>query len=133
MDIFYFNINMHLLAFFFISSFIIIFISFFPSFSSLILNLLFLITSSSDVRFIIRMFLWLTHSIDFRETVAVSWILYFVLHIFLRIMLGLIKKSLCFLLLDYTSIGALKPVMRLVFWFLCNFQYLLRINLFACN
>ena len=133
MNIFHFNINMYHLSFLFISSVTTIFIYFFLSFSSLILNLLFSITFSFDVRFTIRLFLWLTHSTDFRKTASDNQILHFVLHIFLRTMSGSMKESLYFLWLDYTFIGALKPVMWSVFWFLCNFQYLLRINLFACN
>ena len=129
MDIFYFTINMHHLPFFFISSVIIIFISFFLSFSSLILNLLFLITFSSDVRFTICLFLWLTHNTDFRKTVPVCQILHFVLHIFLRIMLGSMKESLYFLWLDYTFIGALKPVMRSVFLILLLYSIIFSIFL----
>ena len=140
MDIFHFNISMHLLPFFFTSSASSFFLHFFLSFSHflpLILNLLFLITSSSDVRFIIRLFLWLTHSTDFRKTISVSQILHFVLHIFLRTMSGSMKESLYFLWLDYTFIGALKPMMRSVFLILLLyytiFSISLRINLLAWN
>ena len=117
MDIFHFNISMHFLPFFFTSSsssFSFSSLSFFH-FLSLIFNLLFLITSSSDVHFLIRLFLLLTHSTDFRKTASDNQILHFVLHIFLRTMSGSMKESLYFLWLDYTFIGALKPVLRSVF------------------
>ena len=111
------------------------FFSFFIS--SLNFNFLFLITSSSDVRFTVRQFLWLTHSVDFKETIPDSRIHHFVLHIFLRTISGSMKENLCFLCLDYISIGALKLEMRSVFSdfsvLFCNFQYLLRINWLACN
>ena len=93
------------------------FFSFFIS--SLNFNFFYLITYSSDVRFTVRQFLWLTHSVDFREIVPDSRIHHFVLHIFLRTMSGSMKESLYFLWFDFTFIGVLKPVIRSVFWFLC--------------
>ena len=122
MDIFHFNISITFLPFSFHFFEHIIFISFFSFISSSIFNFLFLISSLSYVRFSIRQFLWLTHSVDFREIVPDNRIHFFVLHIFLKTMLGSMKESLYFLWLDYTSIEALKPVMRSVFWFLCFIQ-----------
>ena len=137
MDIFHFNIKiLFSFSFHFLSrpSLSISFISFI---FSQIFNFLSLITSSSDVRFLIRQILWLTHSVYFRETVPENQIHFFVLHIFLRTMSGSMKENLCFLCLDYISIEALKLEMRSVFSefsvLFCNFQYLLRINWFLCN
>ena len=119
MDICHFNISMHFLPFFSLHRhhyfhFPLSFFHFLP----LIFNFLFLITSSSDVRFLICLFLWLTHNTNVRETALDNQILHFLLHIFLSIMLGSMKESLYFLWLDYSFIRALKPVMRSVFWFL---------------
>ena len=137
MDIFHFNINIHLLPFFFISSVTTIFISFLFFIFFFDLESFFSITYSFDVWFTIHLFLWLTHSTDFREIVPVSRILHFALHIFLKTILGSMKESLHFLWLDYTSIEALKPVMRSVFLipllYSAIFSILLRINLLACN
>ena len=114
-----------------ISSFAFLLHFFFFLFS-LISIFLFLITSSSDVRFLIRLIQWHTHSTDFMEIVLDNQILLLLLHIFHRTMLSSMRENLYFLWLDYTFIGTLKPVMRLVFWFICfysaNFQHLLRIN-----
>ena len=88
-------------------------------FLPLIFNLLFLITSSSDVWFLIRLFLWLTHSTDFRETALDNQILHFLLHIFHRIMWDSMRENWYFPWLICTFIGALKPVMRSVFLFFC--------------
>ena len=104
----------------------------FSSFSLWFLNFLFLITSSSDVWFLIRLILWRTHSIDFLEIALDNQIRYFLLHIFHRIMWGSMRENWYFPWPVCTFIGALRPAMRLVSWLLCfipqNFQHLLRIN-----
>ena len=96
---------------------------------SLIFNFLFLITSLSDVRFLIRLILWITHSTNFMETTPDNQIHYFLLHIFLRILLGLMKESLYFLWHDYIFTGVLRLVMRLVFWFLWFYSAIFHICL----
>ena len=138
MDIFHFNISITFLPFsFHFFEHIIFLFLFFLSFSSSIFNFLLLITSSSDVRFLIRQILWLTHNLYFRETVPDNWIHFFVLHIFLRTILGSMKGNLYFLYLDYPSTGALKLEMRSIFLisllYSVIFSISLRINLLACN
>ena len=86
------------------------------------LNLLFLITSSSNVRFLIRPIPWCTHSSDFLGIALDNQIHHSLLYIFHRIMWGSMRESLHLLWLDYTFIGVLRPVMRLVFWFLCFYS-----------
>ena len=106
MDIFYYNINMHFLIF---PSFPDLSTSSFPfsSFSLWFLNFLFLITSSSNVWFLIRLILWRTHSTD-------NQIHYFLLHIFHRIMWGSMRENWYFPWPVCTFIGALRSAMRLV-------------------
>ena len=132
MDIFHFNIKI-IFSFPFIFSRPSPFICSFLSFSSQIFNFLSLITFSSDVRFSIRLFLWLTHSMNFREVVPASQIPHSVLRIFLRTMLGSMKENLYFLCPDYTFTGALKLEMRSVFLIFLFYSTIFNIYLGLIN
>ena len=111
----------------------IIFISSFFSFSLWFLNFL-LLNTSFDVRFLIRLILWCTHSTDFLGITPDNQIHHFSLHIFHRIMWGLMRENLFFLWPVCTT--SLKPAMRLVSWLpyfiLQNFSICLEL-IFACN
>ena len=137
MDICHFNI--FFISFFFSrssSSFFLLFFSFLFIFSWFLI-FLFLITSSFDVRFLICLILWLTHSIDYVEVVPDNQIYLFFLHIFLRIMLDSMRENLYFHWPVCTSTGALRMVMRSVFllfhFYSANIQHCLGLIYFACN
>ena len=86
----HFNKNMHFVYFISISRPIIFIISF----TSLISQLLFFITSSSDVQFLIRLILWHTHSTDFLGIAPDNQIHYSLLHIFPQNCVGLNEREL---------------------------------------
>ena len=90
----------------------------FLSFSLWFPNLLFLITSSSDIWFLICLILWRTDCTNILGIAPDNQIHHFLLHIFHRIMWGLMRENWFFLWLVCTFTGALRLAMRLVFLFL---------------
>ena len=129
MDICHFNINMHFLIFSSLTS------SLFPfsSFPLWFLNFLFLITSSSGVWFLIRLILWHTHSTDFLGIAPDNQIHHFLLQIVHRIMWDSMRENWYFPWPVCTFIGALRPAMRLVSWFLCFFLLTISYNPFISH
>ena len=126
MDIYHFNINVHFLIF---SSFPDPSTSSF-SFSLWFLNFLFLITSVSDIWFLIRLILWCTHSTDFLRIALDNQIYHFLLHIFHRIMWNSMRENWYFPWPVCTFIGALRPAMRLISRFLCFILLMISCNPF---
>ena len=133
MDICHFNIHLHFSSFSFTfpdpstSSFPFFFIF------SLIYQLLFLITFSSDVRFLIHLVLWCTHSTDFLKIAPDNQIHHFLLHIFHRIMWNSIRENWYFPWPICTFIGALRPTMRLVSRFFCFISLTIGCNPFIAH